>query len=584
MALFDKAALHHPDRLTGLNVLYLCGDAAEMQGAGVTAPQLPAYTLQLAGSLLHTVQALSHSGLDARLWIVTQGCQEVTCAVTEGQAGITQSVELLAAQGALWGLGRTIAHEYPQLQCTCIDLAPTAAPTEMAAQIMCECRQPIQRTAVESQLAYRAGERYVARLLSSRPPENSTICEPDASYLITGGLGALGLQSAQMLVEAGARHLTLASRHTELDAPTQAAIAAWEEQGATIQVVAADVANGADVAALLTACESNAPLRGIIHAAGTVDDGILEQQSWDRFAAVMRAKVDGTWQLHRATHGLPLDFFVCFSSVSALFGNQGQGNYAAANAFMDALMVQRHNQGLPGLSLAWGPWAEVGMAARQQAQMQHSIMQPIGPEQGRTILGQLLSQQAPYMAIVPVAEPLPAGNIGSIALQRKPSAMGKSIAKPVGRSGTQETTLRQELAATAETERLPRLVDHLRRIVADALGVTAAAEIDGDAGFFTLGLDSLMSLEVRNRLERGVEAPLRATLLFDYPSIDTLANYLLHDVLKLDAAGKINKQKQPGQPAIATALDDSTAAVVDLEALSGTDLIALIAQKAEDLL
>ncbi|MCB0184655.1 MAG: SDR family NAD(P)-dependent oxidoreductase, partial [Caldilineaceae bacterium] len=336
-ALLDKAALHHPGQVMGCNVLYLCGDAAETEGDSLTPDQLPAHTLQLAGSLLHTVRALSHSGLDARLWIVTQGCQEVTCAVTEGQAGITQSVELLAAQGALWGLGRTIAHEYPQLQCTCIDLAPTAAPTEMAAQIMCECRQPIQRTAVESQLAYRAGERYVARLLSVRPPENSTTCEPDASYLITGGLGALGLQSAQMLVEAGARHLTLASRHTELDAPAQAAIAAWEEQGATIQVVAADVANGTDVMALLAACAARAPLRGIIHAAGTVDDGILEQQSWDRFAAVMRAKVDGTWQLHRATHGLPLDFFVCFSSVSALFGNQGQGNYAAANAFMDAL-------------------------------------------------------------------------------------------------------------------------------------------------------------------------------------------------------------------------------------------------------
>jgi acyl carrier protein len=315
-----------------------------------------------------------------------------------------------------------------------------------------------------------------------------------------------------------------------------------------------------------------------------VDDGILEQQSWSRFATVMQAKVDGTWQLHLATQHLSLDFFVCFSSVSALFGNQGQGNYAAANAFMDTLMAQRRKQGQPGLSLAWGPWAEVGMAARQQARMQHSIMQPIGPDQGRAILKQLLFQQEPYMAIVPVAEPLPTVNIPSLELQRKPAATGKAGLKRAGHTSAQET-LRQELVAVPDAERLPLLIAHLRRIVADALGVTAANELDGEVGFFTLGLDSLMALEVRNRLEAGVEAPLRATLLFDFPSIDALAGYLLHDVLKLDAAAEASNQEQQ-QPGTFTGLDRTTAqgTEMDLGSLSGIDLIALIAQKAEDLL
>ncbi|MCB0110809.1 MAG: polyketide synthase dehydratase domain-containing protein, partial [Caldilineaceae bacterium] len=162
-ALLDKAALHHPGQVMGCNVLYLCGDAAETEGDSLTPDQLPAHTLQLAGSLLHTVQALSHSGMDARLWIVTQGAQAVTGASLEKQASSTQAAGELAAQGALWGLGRTIAREYPQLHCTCIDLSPATAPAALAEQILQECRQASDLAMVESQLAYRAGERYVAR-------------------------------------------------------------------------------------------------------------------------------------------------------------------------------------------------------------------------------------------------------------------------------------------------------------------------------------------------------------------------------------------------------------------------------------
>ena len=146
----------------------------------------------------------------------------------------------------------------------------------------------------------------------------------------------------------------------------------------------------------------------------------------------------------------------------------------------------------------------------------------------------------------------------------------------------------EELIAAADGERLPLLLDHLRQVVAGALGIAAASQIDGEAGFFTLGLDSLMSLEVRNRLEAGVEAPLRATLLFDYPSIDALASYLLHDVLKLDAdeTGESTKRPEPNHALTFNGLDlaATDAAETDLDALSGSDLIALIAQKAEDLL
>ncbi|MBU6352401.1 MAG: SDR family NAD(P)-dependent oxidoreductase, partial [Chloroflexi bacterium] len=180
---------------------------------------------------------------------------------------------------------------------------------------------------------------------------------PEGSCLITGGLGGLGLQIARQLVDRGARHLVLVSRRGVRTPAQQAALAQLAKAGAQVDVVQADVAQVEEVRRLLSQIPA---LRGIVHAAGVLDDGLLRAQNPERFAAVMQPKADAAWHLHTLTQGLELDFFVAFSSMASLVGNPGQSNYAAANGFLDGLMQARRRVGLPGLSIAWGPWAEVG--------------------------------------------------------------------------------------------------------------------------------------------------------------------------------------------------------------------------------
>ena len=216
----------------------------------------------------------------------------------------------------------------------------------------------------------------------------------EAIYLITGGLGGLGLQVANWMIGQGARHLVLMGR----SAPgTEAlkAIAAMEERGAVVTVARGDVSRPSDVERIFSEIESKSiPLRGIIHAAGILDDGVLMQQQWPRFAKVLAPKVRGAWLLHHCSRDLPLDFFILFSSVSAVLGSAGQANYAAANAFMDALAHYRRAQGLPGLSINWGPWDKIGMAAglkgQDRSRMADRGISPIDPEHGLKVVDLLL--------------------------------------------------------------------------------------------------------------------------------------------------------------------------------------------------
>ena len=336
------------------------------------------------------------------------------------------------------------------------------------------------------------------------------VIRPDAAYLITGGLGALGLQVAQQLVADGARHLVLTGRRGVTTAAQRAVLAQLTDAGATVQVIEADIANAAAVQTLLDRSTALVPLRGIVHAAGVLDDGVLTAQSADRFATVMRPKVDGAWHLHTLSGGMALDFFVCFSSVAALLGAAGQSNYAAANAFLDTLMHYRRGQGLPGLSINWGPWAESGMAAGLQPQLRAQGLGLISATQGRLLFQQLLNQ--------PVAQ------IGVLPLQRRQSA---------ARMAAPTRDLQAVLRDLSAPERVRRLEEYLRKEIAAVLGLSSGAALDGRTRLFDLGMDSLMAVELRNRIGAGLRCTVRATLLFDYPTVEVLSAYLLHEVLKL---------------------------------------------------
>ncbi|HEX9597730.1 MAG TPA: SDR family NAD(P)-dependent oxidoreductase, partial [Anaerolineales bacterium] len=307
---------------------------------------------QLLGcaSVLHTVQALAKYDDLPRLWLVTRGA--VAAAENRGTLAVVQS--------PLWGLGKVICLEHPDLWGGLVDLS-VEAPAEEVARLAAEFQDPQG----EDQIAFRAGERHVSRLVRSRPaPAREVVLQADGTYLITGGLGALGLKTAKWLVEQGGRHLVLLGRRGA-SGKAQEVIAQLEQAGAGIRVEKADVSNPVQMARVFEKiATSGFALRGVIHAAGVMDDAILLRQSWPRFKQVMSPKVTGTWNLHALTRDLALDFFVCFSSVASLLGSPGQGNYASANAFMDALIHYRRRLGLPGLSINWGPWESIGMASR----------------------------------------------------------------------------------------------------------------------------------------------------------------------------------------------------------------------------
>ncbi|MGH7754395.1 MAG: SDR family NAD(P)-dependent oxidoreductase, partial [Gemmatimonadales bacterium] len=223
--------------------------------------------------------------------------------------------------------------------------------------------------------------------------DDRSLVRPDGTYLITGGFGGLGLAVAKWMAEQGARHLVLMGRSGPSQA-AQAALDAMQAAGAEVVVARADVTRVEEVAAVLGQIDQRMPpLRGVIHAAALLDDGILLQLTPERFARVMAPKIAGAWTLHTLTRDRPLECFVLFSSMASLLGSPGQGNYAAANAFLDALAQHRRAQGLPGLSINWGPWAEVGQAAAQAnrgARLALRGLASLTPAQGMQALGRLL--------------------------------------------------------------------------------------------------------------------------------------------------------------------------------------------------
>ncbi len=248
-------------------------------------------------------------------------------------------------------------------------------------------------------MRHRQQAKHIGKIVLDFSPRTTSTLRPHASYLITGGLGGLGLKVAQDLAARGARHLVLAGRGGATSPEAQDTLRDLQASCSTVTVVQGDVAQRGDVQAMLTACQAQAPLRGVIHAAGVLDDGILQGQTPERFARVMAPKVQGAWHLHTLTQDMPLDFFVCFSSDAALLGYAGQGNYAAANAFMDALAHDRQAMGLPGQGINWGPWAEVGMSAALSSQHQSRFK-----DQGITFMPVKLGLQAFTAAL---EQPLP---------------------------------------------------------------------------------------------------------------------------------------------------------------------------------
>lgn len=530
----------------------------------MTAASLKTTRTLGCGSVLHLVQELAHANepISPRLWLITRGTQPVTLSSSS------------MAQTSLWGLGRVIALEHPQLWGGLVDLDVDPAQDDVSLLLA-----EIWQSQGEDHLAFRDGQRYVARLIQSQAWNKSVpgLLRQDGTYLITGGLGSLGLKVAQWMVEQGARHLVLVGRRGGSCA-TRVVLSELEQAGANIWIAEGDVTQERDLSRILEEIKGAMPsLRGIIHAAGVLEDGLLIGQNWGTFDQVMAPKVEGAWNLHLLTQDMPLDFFVLFSSIASLLGSPGQGNYAAANAFLDALAHYRQGQGLPALSINWGPWAETGMAAnlgdRHQQRLSTLGVDLIASKQGLQVLGQLLPQSLTQVGVLPVQ--------WSQFLQHLPTAppmlaqltRASGLQTDIKQLSAQQLELIHRLEKAVLRDRHKLLLTHLQDQVIQVLRLSPAHSVDPHQGFFDLGMDSLTSVELKNRLQAAFGRPLPSTLIFDYPTLDGLARYLVEELFPPEPTPVSTKASEQTDNPLAIAT------LTELESLSEEDAETLLLQE-----
>jgi len=470
---------------------------------------------------LAAVQALAAAepATGARLWLVTRGVHAIA------------AEEVVPDHATLWGLGRTIAQEHPELWGGLVDLELHAAGADAEADaLLGEVIDPDG----EDHIAFRGGGRWVGRVEPAavqkavRPLE----LRADGTHFITGGLGGLGLAVARWMTERGARHIALLGRRGAASEDARRVVAELRASGSDVVVLEGDVSREQDVAAAFERiAASMPPLCGVVHAAGTLSDGALLQQTWERFESVMRPKLDGIWNLHMLTRTSALDYFVAFSSTAALFGAAGQGNYAAANAFLDALAHHRHLQRLPAMSINWGPWSEVGMSATAGA-VSEAVREAYGigtlsPSQGLEALeAALCSRDLPQVGVVSVDwDRLIASSptAGRVSLFRDMARVASSVAT--------DGTAIAGLLAMPEALRLGALAEYLCAQVGIVLRLDPA-KVVRDQPLTVMGFDSLLALELRQRVERDLRVTVPIVNLFRGDSVGEFATYLHTELRK----------------------------------------------------
>jgi len=364
------------------------------------------------------------------------------------------------------------------------------------------------------------------------------IVQANGSYLITGGCSGLGLLVARWLVEQGARHLILLGR-SGVQQENAAQIAEIEQAGTSVTIMPADVSNWVEMTKVFSYINENLPpLRGIIHAAGVLDDGLIQQQTWQRFTKVMAPKVQGAWNLHNLSQHESLDFFVMFSSSASLLGAPGQGNYAAANAFLDALASYRRSQGLAGLSINWGPWAEVGMTAKLQLgdRLSQKGEDSIYPQQGLEILEMLLMESPVQVGVMPM-------NWTRFwerqtAITPIFSQLQQSLELKVGQQSVIE--FHKHLETLPFAERKAALTSHLCSQAAKILGIKNPQQLSTGERLVDLGLDSLMAIEFLSLLQSSLGVSLSSALLFEYPTVEALVDYLSKDFVTSEEVNSVS--------------------------------------------
>lgn len=459
------------------------------------------------GSSLQLIQAASRLRSQPRLLFATRNAQPVS----EGALQVEQS--------PLWGLTLTANQEHPELECACVDLDAADDACTSASVLVRE----LESNDGERRIGWRNGNRYVARLGRSGIGEDGGQAAAkrtgrsalQGTVLVTGGLGALGLLTARALVSRGVKNLVLLGRR----AGEHLAVEELRRSGAHVEICQADVSRFDQVEGILARiAREMPPLKGIIHAAGVLEDGLLDNQSLAGFERVAAPKIKGAWNLHLCSKELPLDFFVCFSSAASLVGSSGQANYAAANAFLDALAHHRRSLGLPACSINWGIWNEAGMGGKETLRRMASRgVMAIEPDAGTDLLFDLLGSASPQVGVFPVEWP---------KFLAQYSGRAPRLFTNFEQSAIPRENFASEFSSIPLEERTTTLNDRVRQMLATTLAIDSSTYISAHERFFELGMDSLTAMEFRNRLQAELGITLPTTLAFDYPTLDALTGYL----------------------------------------------------------
>lgn len=447
------------------------------------------------------------------------------------------------AQSSLWGLGKVITNEHPEFNCTLVDLDP--GENQNAQNLFAEICS-YKPTNGETYIAFRNGQRYVHRLVRKQKiVKESLSLKADATYLITGGLGEIGLLVAQWLVEHGAKYLVLAGRSS----PNEAAIATVKHlraSGVRVMVTQTDVSLEKDVTSLITQIKTSMPqLRGIIHTVGIFDDRLLVDHQWQLFAKVFAPKVSGAWNLHTLTQDLPLDFFVLFSSVASLLGSAGLANYAAANAFLDALADYRRSLNLPGLSINWGPWSMVGMAKavgnKGQTRWATKGIKTIEPQQALNILEKLLAEDATQVGVMQLDWSKFLQGFSNSSYPGFFSEIAPQVEKIAVRQEQHKLNLPkllEQIKGNSKEQSQSLITTYLCEQIARTLGITAS-ELNLDAPLNKMGLDSLMVVELKNRLRGELEVNIPIAKFLDGVSVVGLTKFIGEQLFEVNSISKV---------------------------------------------
>ncbi|MFI6349948.1 type I polyketide synthase [Streptomyces sp. NPDC050560] len=506
------------------------------------------------GATVSLAQALGDAAVDAPLWCLTSG------AVAVGDTEELPHPE----QAQVWGLGRVVALEHPRRWGGLVDL-PAAADGRTAARLVATLAAPGTGEDPEDQVAIRPSGTFGRRL--AHVPADTTLAgtgmaepvpdtaeatdtdgttepadtprparwAPHGTVLVTGGTGALGAHVARWLARRGADHLVLTSRRGP-DAPGATELSAeLTALGTRVTVAACDAADRSQLAALLDGMPAQQPLTAVVHTAGVLDDGVLESLTPDRLDGVRRPKALAAHHLHELTRDLDLTAFVTFSSIAGLLGSAGQGSYAAANAYLDALAQHRRALGLAATSVAWGPWDGGGMAGEEASQDRSwwRGLAPMAADLCLTALQRALDGPTACVGVLDADWPQfaagftatrPSALIGSLPEVRAASATAGDAAA----TGTAEAAsdLVARLGALPEGEQRREILDLVREQVALVLAYDSPGAVQSSRAFSELGFDSLTAVEFRNRLGTVTGLGLPATLLFDYANPEALAAHL----------------------------------------------------------